>query len=216
MGGVILSPEESEGPVPFRAARVLYGSSGVSAPQDDTPGVAPTDLDATIPSGRNSFARRYDSLVAISFLRDPTPDDLPVLYEQQRDVEACAMAAFPSRDRDAFFAHWAKVLSDDSLIKKTITIDGSVAGHIGSFVQHGKREIGYWLGREYWGRGLATAAVTEFLAIVTERPLYAHVAAHNAPSIRVLEKCGFRRERVIADFATVGGSTIAGVVFVLE
>ena len=127
------------------------------------------------------------------------------------------MAAFKSRERDAFFAHWAKILGDDSLIKKTITIEGAVAGHIGSFEQDGKREIGYWLGREYWGRGLATAAIREFLTTVeTRRPVYAHVAEHNLPSIRVLEKCGFRQAGRLVPFAESDGKPVAGVVLILE
>jgi RimJ/RimL family protein N-acetyltransferase len=60
-----------------------------------------------------------------------------------------------------------------------------------SFEQSGEREVGYWIGREYWGKGIATRALSEFLGHVKVRPLYAHVAKHNIASIRVLEKCGF-------------------------
>lgn len=66
-----------------------------------------------------------------------------------------------------------------------------VAGNIGSWVQDGKREVGYWLGQAFWGRGIATATLAAFLHLVTERPLYAWVAAHNSASLRVLKKCGF-------------------------
>ncbi|HEX5689187.1 MAG TPA: GNAT family N-acetyltransferase [Roseiflexaceae bacterium] len=52
-------------------------------------------------------------------------------------------------------------------------------------------EIGYWLGRQFWGQGIATQAVAAFLEIVTTRPLYAYAVAHNVASRRVLEKCGF-------------------------
>ena len=55
----------------------------------------------------------------------------------------------------------------------------------------GARQVGYWLGRRYWGRGVATKALSAFLDLVTTRPLFAHVARHNAASLRVLEKCGF-------------------------
>jgi RimJ/RimL family protein N-acetyltransferase len=155
-------------------------------------------------------------MTALPFLRDPIPEDLPALFVHQRDLAACEMAAFKSRERDAFFAHWTKILNDDSLIKKTITLDGAVAGHIGSFEQDGKREIGYWLGREYWGRGLGTAAIKEFLTIETRRPLYAHVAEHNLASIRALEKCGFRQAARITPFAESGGKPVAGVAMILE
>jgi RimJ/RimL family protein N-acetyltransferase len=102
------------------------------------------------------------------------------------------MVAFNSRDRAAFDQHWAKLLADDSLLKKTITVDGEVAGNIGSWTSEGKRELGYWLDRAYWGRGVATEALSAFLCLEQIRPLHAGVAKHNAGSIRVLEKCGFK------------------------
>ncbi|MGH2808023.1 MAG: GNAT family N-acetyltransferase [Actinomycetota bacterium] len=124
-------------------------------------------------------------------LRDVVAADLPTLYAQQQDPEANAMAAFPARDHDAFIAHWVKILADDALIKRTIVVDGDIAGNIVAFEHDGKTEVGYWLGRSFWGRGIATAALKAFLDIVAHRPLYAGVVAHNVASIRVLEKCGF-------------------------
>ena len=88
-------------------------------------------------------------------------------------------------------AHWAKILGDGSLIALTVEVDGVVVGNIGSWVQDGERDVGYWIGREHWGAGIATAALRAFLEIVMERPLVAHVVEHNVGSIRVLEKCGF-------------------------
>lgn len=127
-------------------------------------------------------------------LRDVIESDLPILFAHQRDPVATRMAAFPARDWDAFVAHWrGKVLGEQSVCKRTILIGDDVAGHIGSWNQDGKRLVGYWLGRAYWGRGIATAALAEFLAHDTARPLHAFVAALNVGSIRVLEKCGFRR-----------------------
>lgn len=129
-------------------------------------------------------------------LRSVEPDDLPLFYEQQLDADAARMAAFPSRDRAAFDAHWAtNILGNAEAVKQTILVDGQVAGNIGSWPQDGIRLVGYWIGKEYWGKGVATRALSAFLHLVTERPLHAHVAKHNAGSIRVLEKCGFRLER---------------------
>ena len=92
-------------------------------------------------------------------------------------------------------AHWrTKVLGHASAGKKTIVVDGRVAGNVVSWEQGGKRLVGYWVGKEYWGRGVATAALSGFIEHETTRPLYAYVATHNLGSIRVLEKCGFRRE----------------------
>ena len=129
-------------------------------------------------------------------LRHVLDGDLPVFFEHQRDPEANRMAAFPARDRDAFMTHWrSKVLADDSNIARTIVADGHVAGNVGSFERDGKRMVCYWIGREYWGRGVASAALAEFLVSHEKtRPLHAQVATANLGSIRVLEKCGFRRE----------------------
>jgi RimJ/RimL family protein N-acetyltransferase len=127
-------------------------------------------------------------------LRDITESDLPIFFEHQRDPEANRMAGFPSRERDVFMADCReKVLGDPKVRKKTILAEGCVAGNVVSWTQSNKRLVGYWLGRDYWGRGIATAALSEFLAYETTRPLYAYVTAHNIGSIRVLEKCGFER-----------------------
>lgn len=101
------------------------------------------------------------------------------------------MAAFPARDREAFMAHWARIMADESNILKTILAGDRVTGNIVSWEHDGQREVGYWLGREFWGKGIATRALSLFLERVTARPLYAHVIKHNRASIRVLQKCGF-------------------------
>jgi RimJ/RimL family protein N-acetyltransferase len=127
----------------------------------------------------------------VTVLREVVESDLPVFYEHQRDPETAAHAAFPPRDHDTFMAHWARILANDSVVTRTVVADGEVAGNIGCWEQDGRRLVGYWLGREFWGRGLATQALAELLGIVDTRPLHAYVAKENAASIRVLEKCGF-------------------------
>jgi RimJ/RimL family protein N-acetyltransferase len=124
-------------------------------------------------------------------LREIHDSDLPIFFEHQLDRDATRMAAFPSRDHEAFMTHWAKIRTDPANIVKTVLYCGQVAGHIGSWEQDGERLIGYWLGKDYWGKGIATAALTQLLEQLPVRPLFAHVAKHNAGSIRVLEKCGF-------------------------
>ena len=124
-------------------------------------------------------------------LREVVDSDLPLFFEHQRDPEAVRMAAFPSRDHDAFMIHWARIRRDPSNIIRTIVCDGNVAGYIGSWIADERRLIAYWVGREFWGRGVATAALAAFAAEVKERPLHAFVAKHNVGSIRVLKKCEF-------------------------
>jgi len=124
-------------------------------------------------------------------LREAVQEDLPILFEYQRDPIANRMAAFPARDREAFFPHWTKILCEPGVIIRIIECEGVVVGNLSSFEKHGLHLIGYWLGREHWGKGIASRAIAQFLAIEVYRPLHAYVAKHNAGSIRVLEKCGF-------------------------
>jgi RimJ/RimL family protein N-acetyltransferase len=127
-------------------------------------------------------------------LREVSAADLPIFFEQQLDAEAIFMAAFTAADpsdREAFAAHWARILADPSIVNRTIVCDGEVAGHVACFEQEGQREVTYWLGRRHWGRGLATRALAALLALVPERPLYARAVKDNHASLRVLEKCGF-------------------------
>jgi len=118
-------------------------------------------------------------------------EDLPIFFEHQRDPVANRMAAFPPRERDAFMTHWGSILRDASVIVRTIELDGDVAGNVVLFGFEGRREVGYWIGREFWGRGVATRALSAFMQEVEERPIYAGVAETNVASIHVLEKCGF-------------------------
>lgn len=124
-------------------------------------------------------------------LREVIESDLPIFFGQQRDPEAVQVAAIPPREHDVFVAHWEKILHDEAIIINTILFDGQVAGNILSFPYKGKREVGYWLGREFWGKGIASRALSAFLEQLEERPLYASVARPNIASLRVLQKCGF-------------------------
>lgn len=125
------------------------------------------------------------------------------------------MAAFPPREHDAFMAHWAKIFATPSVVAVAVVVDERVAGNIGSWTSDGQRFIGYWLGREYWGRGIATEAMSLFLDRVTDRPLYACLARHNVASRRVLEKCGFMHSA--ADTAALAASEdgVEEMVFIL-
>jgi RimJ/RimL family protein N-acetyltransferase len=126
-------------------------------------------------------------------LRGVRDDDLPIFFEHQQDPDANRMANFDARDRDAFMAHWAKILRDETVVVRTIEFEDRVAGNVVSWQHDGERDVGYWIGREHWGKGVATAALSAFLDELDTRSLHAHVAAHNIGSIRVLEKCGFER-----------------------
>ncbi len=127
-------------------------------------------------------------------LRPITEADLPTFYEHQADPAVSAMAGFTPRSHDAFFVHWrTKVLGDPANSKHAVLADGRLAGNVLAFDREGKRLVGYWYGREFWGRGIASEALRQFLLLEARRPLYAWVIPSNARSMRVLEKHGFVR-----------------------
>jgi RimJ/RimL family protein N-acetyltransferase len=93
----------------------------------------------------------------------------------------------------------------NGVITRVIEHQGLFIGSVGITPQSGWRdhlgEIGYWVAEEYWGKGIATAALRQ----MTEygftnrnfRKLYAPVLAANVASMRVLEKCGYQREAIL-------------------
>src|ERR671910_2796047 len=123
-------------------------------------------------------------------LREVRDEDLPLLFEQWADPVA-AFTAPDHMDRDAFERRWSSLRADETVLTRVIVVDDEVAGTIGSWGEPGEREVTYWIGRSYWGKGIATDALNAFLAVERSRPLHARVASDNVASRRVLEKCGF-------------------------
>ncbi len=151
-------------------------------------------------------------------LRDVAETDLPVFFQQQLHPVANQMAAFTSRDpadHQAFSALWGRVLSDPAFIKRTVLYGEDVAGYIVRFERFGLPEITYWLGREYWGKGIATNALRQFLPLVESRPLYARAAQDNHASLRVLEKCGFLPHSTEKSYAEARKRKIQEVLLIL-
>jgi RimJ/RimL family protein N-acetyltransferase len=125
-------------------------------------------------------------------LRPVEDADLDALFDQQSDRAAADLADVSSRERPAFDELWTQMRASPEVLLRVIDVDHEVAGYVFTFVRDGQRLVGYWLGREFWGRGLATQALAGFLPLVNERPLRATVAPANGASVRVLEKNGFR------------------------
>src|SRR2546427_9634045 len=89
-------------------------------------------------------------------LREVTKEDLPIFFEHQLDAEATRMAAFPSRDRDAFMAHWARIMSketNETGILNTILADGTVAGNVVYWEAAGGADIRYLVRQKQLGEG---------------------------------------------------------------
>ncbi len=152
-------------------------------------------------------------------LREMTIDDLPIFFEQQLDPEANYMAAFTAKDptdRQAFDVHWGKILADKSITLRTILYDGQVTGSVLCHAWGGEPEISYWLGKEFWNKGIASQGLALFLDVVTVRPLYARVVKDNIASIRVLEKNGFARSGEGKWYSNARGKEIEELVWVLR
>ncbi len=156
-------------------------------------------------------------------LRSLIDADLPTLFAQGQDAEAIHMAAFTAEDpsdRAAYDAHWARIRQLDTVTIRTIVVEEAddsnlvgVAGSVLKYEMDGRPEVSYWLGRSFWGQGIATRALALFLEDVTVRPMYARVAADNTGSIRVLEKCGFERTAKERGYANARGEEIEEYVY---
>jgi len=129
-------------------------------------------------------------------LRPTEISDLDTLFQFQLDKEGGYLAAFMPKDptdKTAYLNKFTELLSDPTVNNQTILIDNVIVGSIAKFVMEGDTEITYWIGRKYWGQGIATNALKNFLDVVTNRPIYGRVAFDNFGSQNVLEKCGFTR-----------------------
>ena len=154
-------------------------------------------------------------------LREVEESDLPTFFEQQLDREANQMAAFTvadPTDREAFDARWQRILANEEGMARTIVVDDEVAGSVSKWRDPDLPgpEVTYWLGRDFWGKGVATRALAGFLEIVAERPLYGRCAADNVGSRRVLEKCGFVFMSDHRGFSNARGEEIAEVLLELR
>ena len=97
-----------------------------------------------------------------------------------------------------------------------IALDGLAIGgcgvHVGAGALRCNAEIGYWIGRAHWGRGLGTAVVQALVArAFSDREVmrvFAPVHAYNPASLRVLAKNGFEREGLLRLSAIKGGMVI--------
>lgn len=125
------------------------------------------------------------------YLRDIAQDDLPRMYEFNLDPEANRIAATIPRSAEAFEAHWKNALADGDVVARAISVGDLLVGYISCFKRDGFHSVGYWVGQEFWGQGIASRALELLLDEVAIRPLHAHVATSNQASLRVLQRYGF-------------------------
>jgi RimJ/RimL family protein N-acetyltransferase len=152
-------------------------------------------------------------------LRNTIDNDLPVFFAHQLNPVANQMAAFTAKDptdNNAFMAHWEKICADEDIMIKTILFENEVAGYVLTHGWFGEPEVSYWIGNAFWGKGIATNALTAFLKLQPIRPLFARVAFDNIGSRRVLEKCGFVVSGKSMWFSNARGKEIEEIILVLN
>ena len=155
---------------------------------------------------------------AVITLRPVEATDLDEFFSHQLDPSANHMAAFGAKnpaDRGVFDHHWQDILNDRRITVRTILSDGAVVGSILAYHDDDAPEISYWVDRARWGQGITTAAVGQFLAEVTERPIRARAVADNASSIRILERWGFRQVGETQGFAPARGAVVRELILEL-
>ncbi|MBL0869054.1 MAG: GNAT family N-acetyltransferase [Phycisphaerales bacterium] len=117
--------------------------------------------------------------------------DLRTLYVMQQDEAGNQLAGTKTRSWEAFAARWEAVLIDPRVTARAIVVGAEILGAINVIPDESCLWLGYWIDRQYWGRGVASAAVRLMLREVTPRPIFARVATHNPASLRVLKRNGF-------------------------
>ena len=146
-------------------------------------------------------------------------DDLNVFFEFQIDSEAIYMAAFTPVnpfDKIAYIDKYLRLLSDPTIHMCTIKVDKLIVGSISKFDLHGDNEITYWIDKSFWGKGIATVALREFLKVELSRPIYGRTAFDNLGSQKVLLSNGFEKIRTDKGFAYGRGEEIEEFIYMLS
>ena len=132
-------------------------------------------------------------------IRRVQESDREDLFQLESDEVGADMIAFLPRvpgDRAAFDVHWTRITSDPELLAWIIEVDTAFAGYAVSFLLDGERQVGYWIVRELWGKGVASAALMAVIAEVPDRPLWGSTVSDNLGSQRVLQNAGFVLDRI--------------------
>ncbi len=146
-------------------------------------------------------------------------DDLNVFFQFQLDEEANYLAAFTAKDpndKTAYIEKYSKHLADPAINMRTIKVNDVIVGSIAKFIMENEAGITYWIDRKFWGQGIATNALKDFLKIEQTRPIYGHVAFDNYGSQKVLEKCGFVKTGKDKGFANARQTEIEEYIYKLS
>ncbi len=152
-------------------------------------------------------------------LNPTTISDFERLFVFQSDMDGIQMAAFMPPNplgKEAFLEKWINILQRTDVNMQTIYADGIIVGSIGKYDIEGDAQITYWLDKAFWGKGIATEALTMFLAFEKQRPMFGSTAFDNIGSQRVLEKCGFVKIRSEIGFAAARNKDIVEFIYRLD
>jgi ribosomal-protein-alanine N-acetyltransferase len=147
-----------------------------------------------------------------------------VRHANEREIWRNLRDRFPHPYTPEAAEQWLAYLAQtDPLTHFAIDVDGEAAGgigfEIGEDVHRRSAEIGYWLGRAVWGRGIGTEALRAVTAWAFAQHdlcrVEAHVFGWNAASMRVLEKVGYSCEARHRQAVTKDGATVDMVIFAM-
>jgi len=140
-------------------------------------------------------------------LRRFTESDIRILASLANNVDIAANLrdAFPhpyTGNDSRNFINLCLAADEQCDLYRAVAVDGALAGCIslsrGTDVYRKCAELGYWLGRQFWGMGVASEAVRQMCGIGFAKwdivRIYAEPFSRNAASRRVLEKNGFAHE----------------------
>ncbi|MEO7047977.1 MAG: GNAT family N-acetyltransferase [Ferruginibacter sp.] len=145
-------------------------------------------------------------------------NDLDILFQFQVDKEAGYLAAFMPEnpdDKTAYIEKYSKFLNEPTINMRTIKINDVIVGSISKFIMESNNEITYWIDKKYWGKGVGTTALQNFLNIESARPIFGRVAFDNLGSQKLLEKCGFVKIGTDKGFANARRAVIEEYIYKL-
>jgi len=147
-------------------------------------------------------------------MRPPVIGDADDLVRHIGDWDVVGMLRFPPwpYTRSDAVAFISSEMSNDSL---AIVYQGSVIGSIGISALSGRDSIGYWIGRDFWGRGLATeacgAVIADYFETGSGDVLYSSLLAENTASLRLQKKLGFVHMQNVRTFVVARGEEVDAI-----
>jgi RimJ/RimL family protein N-acetyltransferase len=154
-------------------------------------------------------------------LSDSDADDIVTIIGDVGVARMLARVPHPygRENADSFIRFAANGAAARRSLISAITLRGRLIGVVSIDDIRGRNRLGYWLGREVWGRGYGTEAVSALVAyaftVLGLRQIRAGVFVDNRASLRVLIRLGFRPIRRIASRSLARGETVDHIATVL-